>query len=347
MQHEVTKPVDLLDVKGRVIEEGWARRPVWRYDRGQIHTSSWRIKEWEYYAITNQRKAYCVTATMSDMGYCGMFAIAYIDYQTGKGAQRSAVIPFTFGKLGFKNSSREDQDLSWSNHNLRLAFITRKGKRHLLFACPSLVLPDGSVGLDCDLTLKQPNGLESMNIVTSWKENRKAFYLNEKINCMEASGTIRRGGVAEQIEQDGSAWGVLDWGRGRWTYQNRWYWSSASGLVDGIPFGFNLGYGFSDRTPASENVLIHNGIIHKLGDVAFHIPSDSYLKPWTFTSDDQRLELTFTPRYDRQSDINALVVKSVQHQVFGFFDGQAILDDGRVITLEQFPGFAEDVFNRW
>jgi hypothetical protein len=30
----------------------------------------------------------------------------------------------------------------------------------------------------------------------------------------------------------------------------------------------------------------------------------------------QRLELTFTPRYDRQSDINALVVKSVQHQVF-------------------------------
>jgi hypothetical protein len=181
-----------------------ARRPVWRYDRGQIHTSSWRIKEWEYYAITNQRKAYCVTATMSDMGYCGMFAIAYIDYQTGKGAQRSAVIPFTFGKLGFKNSSREDQDLSWSNHNLRLAFITRKGKRHLLFACPSLVLPDGSVGLDCDLTLKQPNGLESMNIVTSWKENRKAFYLNEKINCMEASGTIRRGGVAEQIEQDGT-----------------------------------------------------------------------------------------------------------------------------------------------
>ena len=46
----------------------------------------------------------------------------------------------------------------------------------------------------------------------------------------------------------GRAFGVLDWGRGVWTYHNVWYWGSASGLVDGVPFGFNIGYGFGDTS---------------------------------------------------------------------------------------------------
>lgn len=36
---------------------------------------------------------------------------------------------------------------------------------------------------------------------------------------------------------------VLDWGRGVWTYHNTWYWGSASYHVDGVPFGWNIGYG--------------------------------------------------------------------------------------------------------
>jgi hypothetical protein len=346
MQHEITTPVDLLDKKGHLIEEGWARRPLWRYERTQIHASSWNIKEWEYYAVINQKAGYGMTATMSDMGYCAMFAIAYIDFDRGSGVQTNAFVPFSFGKLGFLANSSLDQDLSWANKTIRLAFITRKGKRHLLFACPSLVLPDGHTGLDCDLTLDQPEALQSMNIATSWKEKRTAFYLNQKINCMAASGTIRRGPDVEHLCKD-EAWGVLDWGRGRWTYQNRWFWGSASGLLEGVRFGFNIGYGFSDRTPASENVLFYDGIIHKLDEVTFVVPQDSYMKPWEFTSNDHRFEMGFEPRFDRTSSLNALVLKSRQHQVFGYFSGNVVLDDGRTLEVKKFPGFVEDVFNRW
>ena len=44
---------------------------------------------------------------------------------------------------------------------------------------------------------------------------------------------------------------ILDWGRGVWTYKNTWYWSSATGEIDGVPFGFNLGYGFGDTSKAT------------------------------------------------------------------------------------------------
>ncbi|MCB7430231.1 DUF2804 domain-containing protein, partial [Erysipelatoclostridium ramosum] len=86
-----------------------------------------------------------------------------------------------------------------------------------------------------------------------------------------------------------------DWGRGVWTYDNTWYWGNGNGLVEGKPFGFNVGYGFGDTTAASENLLLYDGVAHKLEDVTFHIPPDSYLKPWRITSSDARFEMSFQP----------------------------------------------------
>ena len=33
MQHEVTEAQQLLSKKGTIVEVGWARRPLWKYDR--------------------------------------------------------------------------------------------------------------------------------------------------------------------------------------------------------------------------------------------------------------------------------------------------------------------------
>jgi len=113
-------------------------------------------------------------------------------------------------------------------------------------------------GLKCDIRLKQDISADSMNIATSWKENRRAFYYNHKVNCMPALGEVIIGNETFKFEPEDS-FGVLDWGRGYWTYRNRWFWGSASGLYEGVPIGWNLGYGFSDRTPASENMIFYNG----------------------------------------------------------------------------------------
>ena len=144
---------------------------------------------------------------------------------------------------------------------------------------------------------------------------------------------------------------VLDWGRGVWTYDNTWYWGSASGLVDNHPFGFNIGYGFGDTSAASENVILFDGKIHKLSRVMFNIPmkngKEDYISPWTFTSDDGRFEMQFIPVMDRASKTDLGVICSDQHQVFGRFNGKVILDDRNELLIQNLTGFAEKVHNNW
>lgn len=163
---------------------------------------------------------------------------------------------------------------------------------------------------------------------------------------MPAAGELFLGSRKIEFNPE-TSFGVLDWGRGVWTYNNTWYWGSASGKVNGNLFGFNIGYGFGDTSRATENLLFFNGKVHKLDQVKFHIPDGDFLQPWKFSSNDARFEMDFKPIIDRNSNTNLLFIQSDQHQVFGRFSGKALLDDGREIIIKDFLGFAEKVKNRW
>ncbi len=343
-QHEVKKEIELLNKDGLLNEVGWARRPYWKYSRDAMHASKMSIKEWDYFAIYSHKHQFFLTTTFSDLGYVGLFAIAFIDMKTGNWRQQDALKPLPLGRLGLPPHS-DDYQVAYSNKNLRIAYSKRDERRRILCGAPFIEL-QASKGLEADLTVVQPLKMESINIATSWPENRKAFYYNQKINCMGVSGTVRLGDTTFELTPD-EAVGTLDWGRGRWTYQNRWYWASASGFKDSVPIGFNLGYGFSDRSEVSENALFYDNKIHKIDQIEFHISEEGYEKPWKVTSNDKRIHLTFTPVADRATESNYLIIKSVQHQVFGHFDGYMVLDDGIEVPIEHLAGFAEDVFNRF
>ena len=344
-QNEIIRPIDLIGDDGHLIEEGWARQPFWRYDRSKISAPVWRVKEWDYYYVISHDKKYGITFTMSDLGYLGLFSVVWLDLASGKFAQSDDMTFMPLGKTGFPAGSQEG-DLRHESAKISLSFSIENGKRHLMAICPGFVAPDGSKGLEADIVLIQPPNADSMNIATSWKENRRAFYYNRKINCMPASGTVTLGSKTCEFSPE-TSFGGLDWGRGVWTYKNRWYWGSASGLLDGVPFGWNIGYGFSDRSPASENMVFYGGKAHKFGEVSFKIDTSNYLAPWKFGSSDGRFEMDFEPIVDRNSSTNVALVKSVQHQVFGYFSGRVILDDGTSLEVKRFLGFAEDVLNWW
>lgn len=181
-------------------------------------------------------------------------------------------------------------------------------------------------------------------------EKKAHFYYNQKINCMRAKGSVKIGEELFTFEPD-TAFGLLDWGRGVWTYENTWYWGSASGIVEGVDFGFNIGYGFGDTRAATENMLFYKGKSHKLSHVTFHIPMkngvEDYMSPWKFSSDDGRFEMNFVPVLDRHTCADVKVIVSDQHQVFGRFTGTAVLDDGTEVEVRDLMGFAEKVRNKW
>lgn len=355
MENEITNPVDLLDQNGHIIKEGWARRPFWHYERSKIKDSSkLRTKEWDYYAVLSQKHKFGIAATISDLNYGALFALTYIDLENGTTTQIDTMEFFTFGRVNLSSKSNTNNIVKFSNKDFSIYFERRSETRIVTIAAPNMKIKGKSerIGLWANFSLIQPESLESMNIATSWKEDRSCFYLNEKVTGMKTYGTIKVGETSTNINsEDDDTFSVLDWGRGKWTYQNRWFWSSLSAKVDGNDFAFNLGYGFSDRSPATENVIIYKNKVHKLGNVVFNIPVEdgkkNYVKNWKIESDDGRLNMDFVPVVDRSSKVNFLLIKSDQHQVFGKFSGNATLDDGTVLNFSDLYGFAEDVFNRW
>ena len=341
-QNEITRPIELLDDKGHITEEGWARRPFWRYDRSRIKAPWYRIKEWDYYCVLSQKRGYGIAFTVSDLGYAGLSSIVWLDFVKRTFTPVDSLKLLTLGKLGH-SPVPERGDLHYKDKKLSISYLIGDGKRRIVAESPSF--GEGK-GLKCDIRLAQDMSADSMNIATSWKENRRAFYYNHKVNCMPALGEVIIGNETFKFEPEDS-FGVLDWGRGYWTYRNRWYWGSASGLYEGVPIGWNLGYGFSDRTPASENMIFYNGRAHKLEEIEFHIDPANYLAPWKITSSDGRFEMDFEPVLNRHSNFKVLMLSSIQNQLFGYYSGQLILDDGRSLHIDKMLGLAEDVLNKW
>ncbi len=342
MQREIIEGGRLLNASGSLNEAGWARSLIKEYRRSDIKANPLRIKEWDYYLVTDGRRG--LALTIADNSYMGMYSVSWLDFENPQDRTNSVMTVMPNGRTNLPSSSAEGLTF-FQNKTLRIGFDHRTGKRRLY--CVYSGFSEGKP-LICDIILSDEPA-ESMVIATPYREDPKAFYYNQKINCMKADGYVRFGDEEYRFADD--AFAVLDWGRGVWTYSNTWYWSSASGTLDHHRFGFNLGYGFGDTEAASENVIIYDGRVHKLDQVTFEIPQkdgrDDFMSPWRFTSDNGRFEAVFTPVLNRSSDTNVLIIESDQNQVFGRFTGRAVLDDGTVLTFEDFFGFAEKVRNRW
>ncbi len=338
------QPGPLLNEQGHLAQAGYATSLVKTYDRKAIKASPLRIKEWDYYLITNPH--WGVALTLDDNGYMSMLSASILDFDTATERTVSPIGAFPLGSTKLPASSAAGvSDLTIGKS--RFTVTTEEGVRRI--RCHLENFRD-KLPFEAELTLTdEPR--DSMVIATPFPEKPTAFYYNQKIIAMRASGWVRVGD--QKIEFDpADSFGLLDWGRGVWTYENTWYWGAGQGEVDGHTVGFNIGYGFGDVSAASENMIFVDGVAHKLDRLTFNIPqkedgSDDFLSPWTFTSSDGRFEMDFRPILDRASCTDVKLILSDQHQVFGYFTGKMVLDDGSELRLQDFLGFAEKVHNKW
>ncbi|MDI9521366.1 MAG: DUF2804 domain-containing protein [Bacillota bacterium] len=344
MQHRILIEGPLHQTNGQLSETGYATSLMKSYDRKRIKAPKWRIKEWDYYLITSED--YALALTIADNAYMGMDSVSLIDFQNKRQITKSAMSLMPLGKRGLPNSSVSGASRAVGK-NYEINFVVTPEKRDIYGHFYDFS-GEGSQLL-FDLTLQNPV-TDSMVIVTPFENKPYHFYYNQKINCLPASGHV----ILDKEDfyfSPSTAFGVLDWGRGVWPYKNTWYWGSLSGVVMGRPFGLNIGHGFGDTSLATENMVIYAGRAHKLGQVHFSVPQkdgrEDYLSPWQIYDDSNRLKMVFEPILDRYANINALLLASVQHQVFGRFSGEVVLDSGETLNIENMIGFLEKVYNKW
>jgi len=344
MQKELTQPGKLLDPSGRLAQVGWSRQPVLdcNLENARFYAlrgmQRFRMKRWDYYAVFTPRRFF--SATIADLGYAGNIFVYTLDFATGDLHEEGLVIPLGRGVSLPRNSTAGDTH--FSNGRASLDFRLTKSGRQISVSWPGF---HNGRGIQADILLDCPAVHESMTIVIPI--GRQRFYYNRKINCLPAQGSLRYGEIFEELQPD-ECLGSLDWGRGVWEYRSYWNWASASGfLPNGRRIGLNLGHGFGDTSAATEDALILDGRLHKLGQVKFDYISGDYMKPWHFSDQEGRLDLEFTPFKDRLARTNLGVIFSEVHQMFGSYRGKVVSDQGEVIQVEDLIGFAEEHRARW
>jgi hypothetical protein len=200
--------------------------------------------------------------------------------------------------------------------------------------------------LEVHIILEDNPDMDNTVVLTGYENDPKKFYYNHKINYMPANGEVKLGDNTYKFSPENS-FGLLDWGRGIWPYKTHWLWGSAAGKVDDIPFAFNIGYGFGDLSTHTENIVFFDGKAHKLDEVEFHHENRDPNKAWTFTSNDDRFEMTLEPILPRKASLNVGLIKLDSVVVHGKYSGYIILDNGERIDLNNIMGHAEDIYWRW
>lgn len=342
MQNKITKPSDLLDKCGKLIQKGYATKPLLKYNRKNVALKC-RLREWDYYLAYNDK--YAVAVTVGKIACIVFVSVSIIDFITKKVISKTAVKLMSDKRFTMPESS-ETGDIVIKDKRFYVNICIKPFYRELTLHMKKV---QGKNDLDLSLVFTQ-EPCDSMVLALPFKECNKLFLYNRKIIGWLACGHVKLGKQLYTFDDDDS-YGLLNWVRGAFPCDVNWYWSVCQGRIYGCKFGLNLGYGLGDNSVATENMLFYKGIASKLDNVTFHIPKDKngyqYMKPWKITSSDNSVELKFTPIVERKKKWCSFLFATNQHQVFGTFSGYAILDDKSIVLLHDFYGFAERIENRW
>lgn len=345
MQKMITKKQELLDENGFLNQDGFSKKMIVPFNRENVKNKK-RLKEWDYYCVSDSRFVLCLT--ISDLAFAKVLSASVVDLTRAKHFDKTSISFSRKAEIELPLSSKEGKS-HFKTKDAEFTFDVENGKRHLFGKFKNFYKGVEKRDLEFDVVLTdEPD--ESMVKVTPFK-NKKHFYFNQKINTISAEGHFLFKGKKYHFSKHDSL-ASLDWGRGVLPYRTKWYWASLNAFAGGaVKFGFNFGKALGDNSEASENMLFFDGKAHKIGTVDINIPRENkkrnYMGTWTFYSDDGRVELIFEPIVDRYVPFNALVLAFIPHQVFGFYSGKIILDDGTVVKIENKIGFAERVVNRW
>lgn len=184
-QHEITRPIMLLNAAGDLTEPGYAKRLLPVYRRADVKASPLRLKEWDYYCVNNGRFALCLT--IADNGYMGLDSVSLLNFEEGWEITTSPMRVLTLGKTNLPESSASGRT-EIHKKGYDIVFDVQPGKRTLMAQMKKFG-PEGA--LYAKVTLyDEPE--ESMVIATPF-DKPKHFYYNQKINCMRAEGFVTYG----------------------------------------------------------------------------------------------------------------------------------------------------------
>ncbi|TFB22816.1 DUF2804 domain-containing protein [Filobacillus milosensis] len=334
---EITRPVKLCHDDGTLNHEsvGWSRHPMILCN---VNGSYLRKKKWNYWCITGPEAVFSITVSHFD--YAAVIFAYILDLQTFDFVEKSIIVPF--GK-GVVLPDNVQDSISLQHKGLRVEIEENNHASNFYVLWPNF---KNNKPLEVDLSIHRSPTHESLNVVIPWSNERYQF--TSKQIALPVQGEIAWVEGIYKL-QTRHSFATLDFGRGKWPYQSKWNWGAASGFAEGYRIGLNLGGQWTSGTGQTENGIIIDHQLHKIHDeIEWLYNRRDYTKPWVIhTPNDKQIKLMFEPIFERVSAFNLGVVKSMVHQLFGYYSGTVETTDGESIQIDQLFGWAEDHEARW
>jgi hypothetical protein len=334
-QNEISSPVSVIDGSGRPENPGWARSPLFFYDPALVWTPRRRIAESDRYIVYSP--THMVILEVLDDGYLGYMGVSVISLKDRKRVTQYFLRAFPLGGFELPPGS-ETGAIRYRHKKTGLDFVPMDGGARIIKA--DIPRFGHHRALRGELVLTEPPAAESLVTNMPWRRDKNAFRYSRRSPWFTVEGVIQFG-TAELVFTRGNAWGILDWNRGVRPRGDLRMWAAGCGLAGDRQAGFSIGHSSADASHGTENAFFLDGKLHKLDQVTFHISPSNWMLPWRFTSNDNRLEMVFTPHQERIERNRLLFYSTRRRQLCGFFSGRVILDDGSEMEFQRITGFAE------
>lgn len=236
------------------------------------------------------------------------------------------------------------------------SFISKNKKIHMRYQLNSLgerrKILDIDFGPELKLTaemLETPD-YESMALCTPcsingwiYAQKTAALPVNGELNCHLGHFDLK--------EQN--TYGHHDFSAGYMRRETFWNWACFSGKKEAkskkktsTAIGLNVSWGVNE-TGYSENCFWVDNTIHSLPLVQFKFDRDDEHSTWRIKSDNQQINLSFTPEGMHKENINAYFLATNFKQIFGRFNGYLVTESGKRYDIEDYYGFVEDHYSKW
>jgi hypothetical protein len=325
---ELTQAVDLCTPDGRLNPAaiGWSRQPL----HNCALPNSWgRRKRWDFWGITGD--GFAMNVVYADVDYIGLVGAWFCDFATRDVIDLGAISPLA--RAMSVPETVAGRAMTFTGKRLELSLSEEQGGTRIRVR---------GRDLSADVFAHRPDGHESLGVVIPWSARR--FQYTNKDVARPADGSITWRG-----RDYAPSWACLDFGRGKWPYRTKWNWGAGAGTCDGRRIGVQIGGKWTDGTGMTENALSVDGKLSKISEeLVWTYDTSDWLSPWTIrTPQSSRVDLTFTPIYDKPTRLNLGVASQSVDQCFGTYAGTIVPDDGVPLRVDDIFGWAEEATWKW
>jgi hypothetical protein len=295
-----------------------------------------RKKEWQFFSFVSQQ--YVICFAVIDTGYLSNFFAFAFDMQTKDYWEYGKAVPCSKASSISKNSLSGSTIFKADNCNLKIENNPDQ-KAH-------------SIDLDCAdangkrLTAYGTVHEEGSPLVNSREAApNRIVYTHQNSMCRPAMSVYWNDKLI--YFDPGKDFSTMDYTVGFHERYTTWNWSAAGGYAtDGTPVAINFAM---DIGKGSNTVPVYwiGKNIYRIEQVTFDYDMADPMKEWKIYSPDKSVDLTFQPLGMRENRIGIGILMSDLKQPFGVFCGTIRAKDGKIYTIENMHGIAEQHYAKW